>query len=81
MLVGSYIGVAGVTNMLLAAATAEGRAAERAVADSEKRFRAVVEDQTDLICRFKPDGLLTFVNEMFCRFNGKSREELIGTNC
>jgi len=80
MLIGSYIGILGVTNMLLAAAAAERRAAEREVSESEKRFRAVVEDQTDLICRFKPDGLLTFVNDMFCRFHGKSSAELIGTN-
>jgi PAS domain S-box-containing protein len=80
MLIGSYIGILAVTNMLLAAAAAERRAAERAVSESEKRFRAVVEDQTDLICRFKPDGLLTFVNEAFCRFHGKRAEELLGTN-
>jgi PAS domain S-box-containing protein len=80
MLIGSYIGILAVTNMLLAAAAAERRAAERAVSESEKCFRAVVEDQTDLICRFKPDGLLTFVNDTFCRFHAKSREELIGTN-
>ena len=80
MLIGSYIGILAVTNMLLAAAAAERRAAERAVSESEKRFRAVVEDQTDLICRFKPDGLLTFVNEAFCHFHGKRAGELIGTN-
>jgi PAS domain S-box-containing protein len=80
MLIGSYIGILAVTNMLLAAAAAERRAAERAASESEKCFRAVVEDQTDLICRFKPDGLLTFVNDTFCRFHAKSREELIGTN-
>jgi PAS domain S-box-containing protein len=80
MLIGSYIGILAVTNMLLAAAAAERRAAERAVSESEKRFRAVVEDQTDLICRFKPDGLLTFVNEAFCRFHRKNSGELIGTN-
>jgi PAS domain S-box-containing protein len=80
MLIGSYIGILAVTNMLLAAAAAERRVAERAVSESEKRFRAVVEDQTDLICRFKPDGLLTFVNDTFCRFHAKSRAELIGTN-
>jgi PAS domain S-box-containing protein len=80
MLIGSYIGILAVTNMLLAAAAAERRAAERAVSESEKRFRAVVEDQTDLICRFKPDGLLTFVNEAFCRFHGKTSSELLGTN-
>ncbi len=80
MLIGSYIGILAVTNMLLAAAATERHSAERAVAESEKRYRAVVEDQTDLICRFKPDGLLTFVNDTFCRFHVKIREELIGTN-
>jgi PAS domain S-box-containing protein len=80
MLIGCYIGILAVTNLLLAAAAAERRAAERATSQSEKRFRAVVEDQTDLICRFKPDGLLTFVNEAFCRFHGKTSQQLIGTN-
>jgi PAS domain S-box-containing protein len=80
MLIGCYIGILAVTNLLLAAAAAERRAAERAVSESERRFRAVVEDQTDLICRFQPDGLLTFVNEAFCRFHGKRGAELLGTN-
>ncbi len=80
MIMGSYIGMLAVTNLLLAAAAAERRLAERAVSESEKRFRAVVEDQTDLICRFKPDGTLTLVNPAFCRFHGKKSEELIATN-
>jgi PAS domain S-box-containing protein len=80
MLIGSYIGVLAVTNMLLAAAAAERRQAERTMAQSEKRLRAVVEDQTDLICRFKPDGTLSFVNHAYCQFHGVSREELLGTN-
>src|SRR6185436_4005299 len=37
-------------------------------------------DQTDLICRFKPDGELTFVNDTFCRFHAKTSQELVGTN-
>jgi len=80
MLMGSYIGILAVTNMLLAAAATERRVAEAAVSESEKRFRAVVEDQADLICRFKPDGQITFVNEAFCRFHAKSSAELIGTS-
>jgi PAS domain S-box-containing protein len=80
MLIGSYIGILAVTNMLLAAAAAERRAAERAMSESEKRLRAVVEDQTDLICRFRPDGLLIFVNQAFCRFHKKTNAELVGTN-
>jgi PAS domain S-box-containing protein len=80
MLIGSYIGILAVTNMLLAAAAAERRQAERALAKSERRLRAVVEDQTDSICRFKPDGTLAFVNGAYCLFHGKAREELLGTN-
>ena len=54
--------------------------AEKALHESEKRLRAVVEDQTDLICRFTADGTLTFVNNAYCRFFGVTREDLIGRN-
>ncbi len=45
---------------------------------SEARYRAIVEDQTELICRWLPDGTLTFVNEAYCRYFGRTREDLIG---
>jgi PAS domain S-box-containing protein len=45
---------------------------------SEARYRAIVEDQTDLICRMLPDGNLTFVNDAFCEYYEKSIDELIG---
>ena len=80
MLIGSYIGILAVTNLLLAAGATERRLAQQAVSESEKRFRAIVEDQTDMICRFKPDGMLTFVNDAFCRFHGKTPSELVGQN-
>lgn len=80
MLIGSYIGVLAITNMLLAAAAAERRHAEHALKQSEKRLRAVVEDQTDLICRFDAEGALTFVNGAYCRFKGKTEAELLGTD-
>lgn len=41
-------------------------------------YRTVVEDLTETICRFLPDGTLTYVNEVYCRFFGKTREELVG---
>ena len=41
-------------------------------------YRTVVEDLTETICRFLPDGTFTYVNEVFCRFSGKTREELVG---
>jgi PAS domain S-box-containing protein len=54
---------------------------EQALRESEARYRAIVEDyQTELICRFKPNGTLTFVNEVFCHYFGKAREQLLGMN-
>jgi PAS domain S-box-containing protein len=41
-------------------------------------YHAVVEDQTELICRFSPDGKLTFVNEAYCRYFKRKPEELVG---
>jgi PAS domain S-box-containing protein len=37
---------------------------------SEARYRAIVEDQTEMICRFQPDGQLNFANPSFCRYFG-----------
>jgi PAS domain S-box-containing protein len=45
---------------------------------SEERYRNVVEDQTEFICRFTPDGTHLFVNEAYCRYFGKTREDIIG---
>ena len=44
----------------------------------ENRFRTVVEDQTEIIARFLPDGTLTFVNPVFCQVFGKTPQQIIG---
>jgi PAS domain S-box-containing protein len=64
--------------LVLAAVVEERRGNEEALRRSESRYRAVVEDQTELICRFLPDGTYTFVNDAYCRYFQRSREELLG---
>ena len=51
---------------------------KQALEMSERRYQAIVEDQIELICRFLPDTTHTFVNQAYCRYYGKSRDELIG---
>ena len=50
------------------------------LARSEARYRAVVEDQTELICRFRPDGEVMFLNEAYRRYFGRARKAAIGSN-
>jgi PAS domain S-box-containing protein len=45
---------------------------------AEARYRGMVEDQTELICRFLADWTLTFVNDAYCRYFGKSKDDLVG---
>jgi len=45
---------------------------------SEARYRALVESQVDLISRYRFDTTLTFVNDAYCQFYGRTREELLG---
>lgn len=58
---------------------AQRKQAEEALRISEERYRSVVQDQTEIICRFTPDGTFLFVNEVYCRFFGKPANELIGS--
>ena len=44
----------------------------------EQQYQSVVESQSNMICRFKPDTTLTFVNSAYCQAFSMTREELIG---
>ncbi len=57
---------------------AEREMFQEALKESAALFRAVVEDQTEFICRFRPDGAILFVNNAYARYFGRSPEELVG---
>ncbi|MCZ7525310.1 MAG: EAL domain-containing protein [Acidimicrobiia bacterium] len=52
--------------------------AEQELRASEERYRGVVEVQTDLICRYRPDTTITFVNEALTSFRGLAAEDIVG---
>ncbi len=49
-----------------------------ALRESDERYRAVVEDQSEIISRFSADGRLTFVNGAFWRFFDCVGQDVLG---
>ena len=45
---------------------------------TEDRYQTILHSQTDLILRFSPEGLITFVNEAYCQFFGKKPDDFYG---
>lgn len=60
--------------------TTEARIARQALADSERLYRVVVESQAELVCRFRRDGEIVFVNSAYARARGTTAEALAGAN-
>ena len=54
--------------------------AEEALRESEFRYRAVVESQAEMVCRFQPDGRILFVNGAYASARGTTPEALVGGN-
>ncbi|MEN6342477.1 MAG: PAS domain S-box protein [Methanospirillum sp.] len=52
--------------------------AEDAIRESEQRYYSIIEDQTEFVCRFSPNGTHVFANEAYCRYFGLRREEILG---
>jgi PAS domain S-box-containing protein len=65
--------------LLLSVLIEERNRTAKQLQESEIRYRDLVETQDELICRYLPDSTLTFVNSAYCRYFGKTREELLGT--
>ena len=70
----------GIPLVFLSSAIAERGRKDAALQQSEERYRSVVDDQTELVCRYLPDGRLTFVNAAYARYFHRRPEELIGNS-
>ncbi|HWS45691.1 MAG TPA: EAL domain-containing protein [Acidimicrobiia bacterium] len=55
------------------------RRSESRLRESEARYRAVVDDQIELVCRYEPDTTITFANRAFAEFYGHRFDDLIGS--
>ena len=52
--------------------------AEQALSESEERLMAVVQDQTELIYRYRPDRTVLFANRAFLQYFHKTAQDTIG---
>jgi len=52
--------------------------AMRHLQESERRYRAVVNDQMEMICRFSTDGKITFANRAFSNYVGVAASGISG---
>ncbi|MCK9593368.1 MAG: PAS domain S-box protein [Methanoregula sp.] len=51
---------------------------QRTLELNESRYRGIVEDQTEFITRFLPDGTLVFINDAYARYLEMKEEDLLG---
>lgn len=66
------------TNRKLQREIGERQRVETELRQSEARYRAIVEDQTEAIARFSGDGTIAFVNHAYCRYFNVSRHSVLG---
>ncbi|RME91031.1 MAG: PAS domain S-box protein, partial [Verrucomicrobia bacterium] len=58
----------------------EQRQAKEALAESERKYRELVQNAASIILRMDRHGAITFINEFGLQFFGFSEEELLGRN-
>jgi PAS domain S-box-containing protein len=66
------------TNQRLEQEISERKRVAEELRESEERYRTIVEQQLDAVCRWLPDTTLTFVNHGYCQLFGVTRAEMVG---
>ena len=51
--------------------------AEKALAQSNAKYQAIIEEQAELICRHRQDATVSYVNDAFCSYFGIEKSEII----
>ena len=72
--VATFIMVAGIVMFL----SLKQKRSEVMLKAINEKYQSLIENQTDLVCRFTPDGTIMFVNDAYCHFFEKTKNELIG---
>ncbi len=52
--------------------------AEETIYQTRQMLSSVLENQTEMICRFLPDTILTFVNKAYCKMLDMPEEDVLG---
>ncbi len=52
----------------------------QALQSTQERYRAVVEDTPVMICRYLPNGEITFANKAYCDYFDRTLDEIVGVN-
>lgn len=46
----------------------------------KERYQGIIDDLPDMVCRYKPDTTIIFVNDAYAQYFGRTPKELIGTS-
>ena len=53
---------------------------ENALKESEEKYRLLVENQTDMVVKFDPEGKVLFASPSYCEVLGRTEESIMGSN-
>ena len=53
---------------------------ENALKESEEKYRLLVENQTDMVVKFDPEGKVLFASPSYCEVLGRTEESIMGTD-